>query len=54
MNPESRTSEACKANNILEFLAMVISLWILLGELEDRGLRDELILALGDNTSAIG
>jgi hypothetical protein len=33
---------------------MVISLWILLRELEDQGLRDELILALGDNTSAIG
>ena len=42
------------ANNILEFLAMTINLWLALIECEEQGKTDELILALGDNTSAIG
>ena len=42
------------ANNILEFLAMAITLWLALIECEEQGKTDELILALGDNTSAIG
>jgi len=54
VNPKSRTSSACKANNILEFLAMVITIWLLLIELDEQGAEEELILALGDNTSAIG
>ena len=32
---------------------MVITVWLSLLELERRGLVEELILALGDNTSAI-
>lgn len=44
----------CISNNVLEFLAMVITIWLTLIECKEQGLKDELILALGDNTSAIG
>ena len=44
----------CVSNNVLEFLAMVITIWLTLIECKEQGLKDELILALGDNTSAIG
>jgi hypothetical protein len=40
------------ANNPLEFLAMVINLWVQL--LENPGSDSQCLLALGDNTSAIG
>jgi hypothetical protein len=42
------------ANNVLEFLAMTITIWLALEECEKNNQFDELILALGDNTSAIG
>jgi hypothetical protein len=44
----------CVSNNVLEFLAMTITVWLTLLECKELGLTDELILALGDNTSAIG
>ena len=53
VHPASRTASSCQANNVLEFLAMVITVWLSLLELARRGLVEELILALGDNTSAI-
>jgi hypothetical protein len=40
--------------NVLEFLAMTITIWLALKECEEEGKVDKLILALGDNTSAIG
>jgi hypothetical protein len=42
------------ANNVLEFLAMTITIWLALKECEEEGKVNELILALGDNTSTIG
>jgi len=42
------------SNNILEFLAMTITIWLALKECEEQGKVNEIILALGDNTSAIG
>jgi hypothetical protein len=44
----------CVSNNVLEFLAMTTTVWLTLLECKAQGLKDELILALGDNTSAIG
>ncbi len=41
------------ANNALEFLRMVINLWLSFLECNELGLEDELVLLLGDNTSAI-
>jgi hypothetical protein len=43
-----------EANNVLEFLAMAITIWLVIIDCGERGLREESILALGDNTSAIG
>ena len=40
------------ANNVLEFLGMAITLWLSPIECEDMGLINELLLILGDNTSA--
>ena len=40
-------------NNVLEFLGMTIMLWLSLIECEELGLVNELLLILGDNTSAI-
>jgi hypothetical protein len=40
-----------KVNNLLEFLAMVVNVWL---ECEDSRKTFQCILALGDNTSAIG
>ena len=42
------------ANNFLEFLAMVITIQLVLLECEETGRTQECILGLGDNTSAIG
>ena len=41
------------ANNALEFLGMAITLLLSLKECEERHLVDEVILILGDNTSAV-
>jgi hypothetical protein len=41
-------------NNLLEFLAMMVTIWIILLECDELGLSEECILVLGDNTSAIG
>lgn len=41
-------------NNLLEFLGMAVSIWITVLECDTRGLTHECILALGDNTSALG
>jgi hypothetical protein len=42
------------ANNVLEFLGMMITIWLVLVECEETGSQQDCILALGDNTSAIG
>ena len=42
------------ANNFLELLAMVVTIWLAIQECDKRGLIHEHILGLGDNTSAIG
>ena len=42
------------ANNVLEFLGMMVTIWLVLVECEDTGSKQDCILALGDNTSAIG
>jgi hypothetical protein len=43
-----------EANNVLEFLAMAVTIWLLLLDCTAQGLTEECILCLGDNTSAIG
>jgi hypothetical protein len=43
-----------EANNVLEYLAMVITIWLCLLHCNKEALEQECILALGDNTSAIG
>lgn len=53
VNPELAAYGQDISNNLLEFLAMAINLWLSLIECDDLGLKDELILILGDNTSAI-
>jgi hypothetical protein len=40
-----------KINNLLEFLGMVVTVWL---EIEDASSPHQCILALGDNTSALG
>ena len=42
------------ANNFLELLAIVVTIWLVIKDCDDRGLMHEHILGLGDNTSAIG
>ena len=41
------------ANNFLEFLAMVVTIWLVKIECDQKGLKQECILGLGDNTSVI-
>jgi hypothetical protein len=43
-----------EANNVLEFLAMAITIWLIVQECNELSIRDECILSLGDNTSAVG
>jgi hypothetical protein len=43
-----------EANNVLEYLAMVITIWLCLLHCKEEALEQECILALGDNTSAVG
>ena len=42
------------ANNVLEFLGMMVTIWLVLIECDETGSEQDCILALGDNTSAIG
>ena len=42
------------ANNVLEFLGMVVTIWLVILECAALGSEQDCILALGDNTSAIG
>jgi hypothetical protein len=42
------------ANNVLEFLGMMVTIWLVLVECEETDSHQDCILALGDNTSAIG
>jgi hypothetical protein len=42
------------SNNVLEFLGMVVTIWLAIVECEELGSEQDCILALGDNTSAIG
>jgi hypothetical protein len=42
------------ANNVLEFLGMMVTIWLVIIEYEETGSKQDCILALGDNTSAIG
>jgi hypothetical protein len=54
-----RIPESCllhgvsEANDVLEFLAMALTIWLVILECRDKGLHQESILSLGDNTSAI-
>ena len=41
------------SNNLFEFLGMPITIWLSLIECREKGLVDEMILVLGDNTCAI-
>ena len=52
--PSSRLYGDDTANNFLELLAMVVTIWLSIHECDKRKLRHEHILGLGDNTSAIG
>jgi hypothetical protein len=49
--PRSPISEV---NNVLEFLAMAVTIWLIILDCSSQGLSHECILSLGDNTSAIG
>jgi hypothetical protein len=42
------------ANNVLEFLGMMVTIWLVLLECDETNSEQDCILALGDNTSAIG
>jgi hypothetical protein len=43
-----------EANNVLEFLGMVVTIWLAILESKELGEEQECNLAIGDNTSAIG
>jgi hypothetical protein len=42
------------SNNVLEFLGMMITVWLVILECAEHGIEQACILAIGDNTSAIG
>jgi hypothetical protein len=42
------------ANNVLEFLGMMVTVWLVILECKEQCSEQDCILALGDNTSAIG
>jgi hypothetical protein len=42
------------ANNFLEFLAMMITVWTIVADCATKGSIEECILSVRDNTSAIG
>jgi hypothetical protein len=52
--PSSTIYGVSESNNVLEFLAMAVTIWLVLLDCAAQGLIDECILSLGDNTSAIG
>jgi hypothetical protein len=41
-------------NNVLEFLGMVVTVWLTITKCTELGDKQACILALGNNTSAIG
>jgi hypothetical protein len=43
-----------RANNVFEFLALAITLWLVIIDCSKSDLEDQCILALGDSTSALG
>jgi hypothetical protein len=51
---ESPLFGVSKANNVFEFLAMAVTLWILIRECQAKGDTEQCILLLGDSTSALG
>ena len=51
--PTSPLYGDCTANNFLEFLAMAVTIWLVLIDCDTLGLHHECILGLGDNTSAL-
>ena len=53
LNPALSAHGNNVTNNVLEFLGIAITLWMLLIECEEMGLVNELLLILGENTSAI-
>jgi hypothetical protein len=52
--PTSPLFGVSKANNVFEFLAMAVTLWILIIECQTKGETEQCILLLGDSTSALG
>jgi hypothetical protein len=52
--PTSCLYGVSEANNVLEFLAMAVTIWIIVKECATLSLKDDCILSLGDNTSAVG
>ncbi len=52
--PSSAIYGMSEANNVLEFLAMAVTIWLNILDCAAQGLTSECILGLGDNTSAIG
>ena len=52
--PESPLYGRHQANNILEFLALAVGLWLLVKESADDNTTEECLMALADNTSAVG
>jgi hypothetical protein len=42
------------ANNVLEFLAMVVTIWVMIIECRERQDSQKCMMSIGDNTSAIG
>jgi hypothetical protein len=54
ISPSSIIYGVLEANNVLEFLAMAITIWLIILDCAARDLTNECILGLGDNTSAIG
>ena len=53
LNPTLSTHNNDISNNVLEFLGMAITLWLSLIKCKERGLINELLLILGDNTITI-
>ena len=53
VDPNSLIYQNDSTNNVLEFLGLAITLWLSLEECSELGLKDEVILILSDNTSAI-
>jgi hypothetical protein len=52
--PDCAFYGASEINNLLEFLAMMINIWLIILDCQAEGALEECILALGDNTSGIG